>query len=300
MNTKKRALGRGLSALLDNSENEKLEQDMGEISIAGSVANILIDHIEVNPFQPRNHFDETALKDLSNSIKEQGIIQPVTVRRTDKGKYQLISGERRLKAAVMAGLRDIPAYIRIADDGAMLEMALVENIQRENLNAMEISLSYQQLIDDYNLTQEQLSERLGKNRSTITNYLRLLKLPAEIQVAIRQDKITMGHARALININDIKKQLSLYHKIIEKNLSVRNVEELVRKASESVKKDADPKTAAMVLLPPKYQRIKENITKAMGVNVDLKRNTNGKGNIIIPFVSDEELDSILHKLSLPK
>lgn len=300
MNTKKRALGRGLSALLDNSENEKLEQDMGEISIAGSVANILIDHIEANPFQPRNHFDETALKDLSNSIKEQGIIQPVTVRRTDKGKYQLISGERRLKAAVMAGLRDIPAYIRIADDGAMLEMALVENIQRENLNAMEISLSYQQLIDDYNLTQEQLSERLGKNRTTITNYLRLLKLPAEIQVAIRQDKITMGHARALININDIKKQLSLYYKIIEKNLSVRNVEELVRKASEGVKKDADQKTAAMVLLPPKYQRIKETITKVVGVNIDLKRNTNGKGNIIIPFVSDEELDSILHKLSLPK
>jgi ParB family transcriptional regulator, chromosome partitioning protein len=300
MKEKKRALGRGLSALLENPENEKLEQDMGEISIAGSVANILIDHIEVNPFQPRNHFDEIALKDLSNSIKEQGIIQPVTVRKTDKGKYQLISGERRLKAAVMAGLRDIPAYIRIANDGAMLEMALVENIQRENLNAMEISLSYQQLIDDYNLTQEQLSERLGKNRTTITNYLRLLKLPAEIQVAIRQDKITMGHARALININDVKKQLSLYRKIIEKNLSVRNVEDLVRKVAEGVKKDADPKTAAMVLLPPKYQRIKENFTKAVGVNVDLKRNTNGKGNIIIPFVSDEELDSILHKLSLPK
>ena len=300
MNTKKRALGRGLSALLENPENEKLEQDMGEISIAGSVANILIDHIEVNPFQPRNHFDEIALKDLSNSIKEQGIIQPVTVRKTDKGKYQLISGERRLKAAVMAGLRDIPAYIRIANDGAMLEMALVENIQRENLNAMEISLSYQQLIDDYNLTQEQLSERLGKNRTTITNYLRLLKLPAEIQVAIRQDKITMGHARALININNVKKQLSLYRKIIEKNLSVRNVEDLVRKAAEGMKKDADPKTAAMVLLPPKYQRIKENFTKTVGVNVDLKRNTNGKGNIIIPFASDEELDSILHKLSLPK
>jgi ParB family chromosome partitioning protein len=182
----------------------------------------------------------------------------------------------------------------------MLEMALVENIQRENLNAMEISLSYQQLIDDYNLTQEQLSDRLGKNRSTITNYLRLLKLPAEIQIAIRQDKITMGHARALINIGDIKKQLSIYRKIIEKNLSVRNVEELVRKASETIKKDTEPKTASMVLLPPKYQRIKENITKAVGVNVDMKRNTNGKGNIIIPFISDEELDSILHKLSLPK
>lgn len=300
MNTKKRALGRGLSALLDNSENEMLEQDMGEISIAGSVANILIDHIEVNPFQPRNHFDETALMDLSNSIKEQGIIQPVTVRRTDKGKFQLISGERRLKAAVMAGLRDIPAYIRIADDGAMLEMALVENIQRENLNAMEISLSYQQLIDDYNLTQEQLSDRLGKNRTTITNYLRLLKLPAEIQIAIRQDKITMGHARALINIHDTKKQIHLYHKIIEKNLSVRNVEDLVRNVTESVKKDADTNTPAMVLLPPKYQRIKEDITKAVGINVELKRNKNGKGNIIIPFVSDEELDLILHNLSLPK
>jgi ParB family transcriptional regulator, chromosome partitioning protein len=295
MNAKKKALGRGLSALLDNTETENLEQEFGE-NAAGSIANIPIDQIEVNPHQPRHNFDEAALHDLAISVKQQGIIQPVTVRKIDKNKYQLIAGERRLKASELAGLKEIPAYIRLADEHAMLEMALVENIQRENLNAMEISLSYMQLIEDYQLTQEQLSERLGKNRSTITNYLRLLKLPAEIQIAIRDEVITMGHARALLGIDEIKKQLVVFHKIIEKNLSVRNVEDLVRKASEG-KKESETKSSAS-MLPQNHQRAKDHLIQAFGVKVEVKRNKRGKGNIIIPFISDEEFDQIIEKLSI--
>jgi len=295
MNLKKKALGRGLSALLDSSETDLSEEGLGKVSVAGSVANIAIENIESNPNQPRKIFDEGALKELSLSILKQGIIQPVTVRK-QSGKYQLISGERRLKASIMAGLVEIPAYIRVVEDNEILEMALVENIQREDLNAIEISLTYQQLIEECKFTQEQLSDRVGKNRSTITNYLRLLKLPAEIQIGIRSEKITMGHARALITINDINTQLSIFHKIIEEGLSVRQVEEMSRKAAALGKTTVNIKP--INTLPNKYQKIKDNIGKITGVNANLKRSANGRGQIIIPFVSDEELEKILDRLSI--
>ncbi len=230
---KKQALGRGLGALIDDAERERLEQ-----KVAANL-EISVDNIELNPFQPRTRFDEQLLEELASSIRKLGIVQPLTVREIDGDRYQLIAGERRLKAARMAGLKTIPAYLRTADDQAMLELALVENIQREDLDAIEIAISYQRLIEECNLTQEKLSERVGKQRSTVTNYLRLLKLPAEIQLGIKNKQLTMGHARTLINIEDPEQQIKVYYRIIDDGLSVRKTEELVRKMQMTRLKDPE-------------------------------------------------------------
>jgi ParB family chromosome partitioning protein len=291
-------LGRGLSALLENSGAEEISTHFRKTSehiIAGTIANIPLDEIESNPFQPRNHFDEESLKELANSIKEQGIIQPITVRLTDDNKYQLISGERRLKASSSAGLEVIPAYVRTASDHAMLEMALVENIQRKDLNAIEISLSFQRLIDECNLTQEELSEKIGKNRTTITNYLRLLKLPATIQMGIQDGHISMGHARAIVNVPSIDTQLGIYKDIIDQDLSVRETEEIVRNIGDEPYKLIKTKSSH-TSLTHKYQKIKEQIGKQIGLKVDLKMSPKGKGSVIVHFGSDKELEHIVSKI----
>ena len=228
LQNKKRGLGRGLDAILQSPETDITSSDISGNYVAGAVAELNIDFIEANPFQPRTDFDETALNELAESIKIQGVIQPVTVRKMGRDKYQLISGERRLRASKMAGLKTIPVFIRVANDEQMLEMALIENTHREGLNAIEIALSYQRLIEECNITQEQLSEKVGKDRSTVTNFLRLLKLPPEVQVALRDGFISMSQARAIINIEDKAKQLVILKEIIDKDLSVRQVEELVR------------------------------------------------------------------------
>ena len=260
MSIKRNALGKGLSALLENPETDiTTKSDLGGSSaIVGAVANIAIDKIEANPFQPRSNFDAEALQELSESIKEQGIIQPVTVRKLGYDKYQLISGERRYKASVMAGLKFIPAFIRIANDQAMLEMALVENIQRENLNAIEIAISYKRLIDECSITQEELCTRVGKNRTTVTNYLRLLKLPPEIQIGIRDNKITMGHARAIVNVNDVVAQLRIYNEIISNELSVRKVEDIARTIS-GTQKQGSKKKDSKSNLTFEYKRIQDKL-----------------------------------------
>ena len=224
---KKNALGRGLGALLEDSAKGSVALST-DGNRAGSINEIALENIQVNPFQPRTHFDREALEELAESIKVQGIIQPITVRKLAENEYQLISGERRFQASKMAGLEAIPAYVRTADDQQMLEMALIENIQRENLNAIEVALSYQRLLSECDLKQEELGERVGKNRTTVNNYLRLLKLPPDVQVGLRDKKISMGHARAIINVEDVDKQLHIFQKIVNEDLSVRKVEQLVR------------------------------------------------------------------------
>jgi len=298
MNAKKKALGRGLSALLENSETTEISNFNNNVSsiIAGSIANIPVDRIDSNPFQPRTHFDEDALKELASSIKEQGVIQPITVRQAENNRYQLISGERRLKASISIGLENIPAYIRTASDHSMLEMALVENIQRKDLNPIEISLSFQRLIDECNLTQEELSDKVGKNRTTITNFLRLLKLPATIQMGLQENKISTGHARAIINVPNIDTQLAIYKDIIEQDLSVRQTEEIVRNIDNepySFKKSTKPTPTSS--LPQKYLKVKEQLEKNLGLKTDIKRNNSGKGTIIFHFRSDNDLDYICSK-----
>jgi len=291
MTAKKRALGRGLSTLLYSTETDVINGSVtvDKSDIARAIVNIPIDQIESNPFQPRTTFDQDALKDLAKSIAEQGLIQPITIRKIDQEKYQLITGERRLKASKLAGLSDIPAYIREATDKEMREMALVENIQREDLNAIEIASGYHQLIEECKLTQEMLSERIGKNRTTITNYLRLLKLPTEIQSAITEKKISMGHARALISIPSPDVQLSVFKKIIEKELSVRKVEEIVRNLGNEKEKAAPPQKN---VLPEQVLLMKNKISKKLNSKIILKRNNNGEGSIVINFNSDEELERI--------
>ncbi|HEY9561931.1 MAG TPA: ParB/RepB/Spo0J family partition protein [Anseongella sp.] len=285
---KRNALGKGLSALLeDNDAGKTIPQ--GELPAAGTVLMIPLDEIETNPFQPRNDFDETALQELADSIRLQGIIQPVTVRKAGDRLYQLISGERRLRASRMAGLQEIPAYIRLADDRGMLELALIENIQRENLNAIEIAISYQRMIDECDLKQDQLGDRVGKNRSTVTNYLRLLKLPPAIQASIRDEQISMGHARALITIPEADRQLWVFREIIDKGLSVRKVEELVRQVgSEPEKKAKKPGQ-----LPYEYRKIADGLSSRFGTKVQLKVDPAGKGRIEIPVLSRNDLTRIL-------
>ncbi len=282
MAAKKKALGRGLGALIEDSE-KVLESDE-------NISEINISYIDVNPFQPRTQFDEEALSELSNSIKKLGIIQPITVRKINNKKYQLITGERRLRASKLAGLTKIPAYVRTADDQAMLELALVENIQREDLDAIEVAISYQRLIEECKLTQEVLSDRVGKKRSTITNYLRLLKLPAEIQLGIRSKYISMGHARALVNIEDAKSQLDIFKKIIEQGLSVRKVEDLVRELSNHNNNDKSNKSVGN---NEEYVQLQKQLSDFFNTQVDFKRNLKGKGKIIIPFKGDEELERIV-------
>jgi ParB family chromosome partitioning protein len=295
MTVKKSGLGRGLSALLESASTDITNTKTAETAVAGGVSTILISQIETNPFQPRTDFEAQALLDLSNSIKEQGIIQPVTVRKMGYDKYQLISGERRFRASQMAGLTAIPAYIRIANDQAMLEMALVENIQRENLNAIEVGLSYKRLIDECNLTQEELSKRVGKERSTITNYMRLLKLPAQIQAAIRDGKITMGHARALLSLESEEKQLGIFNRIAGENLSVRDVETLSRNIhsykNKLGKNNNQPNTAETLKLA---EELKNHFKAKVGVKMD----KSGKGKITIPFKSADDLQRILNIIEI--
>ncbi len=287
--TKKQALGRGLSALL-NTENTPLEEVSPE-KIAGSILEIKIEDIEINPFQPRTHFDEEALQELANSIKELGIVQPITVRQLDSKKFQLVSGERRFRASKLIGNETIPAYVRTANDQEMLEMALVENIQRRDLDPIEIALSYQRMIDEVNLTQEEMSVRVGKKRSTITNYLRLLKLDPIIQTGMRDNFISMGHGRALINIENQTDQLDIYETILSEKLSVRQTEALV----QNYKAGGDTKEAPQKKIDETPGYIKESVKsfgEYLGQKVDIKVSANGKGKIIIPFGSEEDFNRI--------
>jgi ParB family transcriptional regulator, chromosome partitioning protein len=329
--SKKKALGRGLSALLsDNSTDDKLETDIvvdaADLAIAsgtnltaerpvatvvapevppappvptaGMIIEIPVEEIEVNPFQPRSHFDQEALLELAESITLHGIIQPITVRRLAHSQYQLISGERRFQASKLAGLKAIPAYIRSADDQQMLEMALIENIQRENLNAIEIALSYQRLLTECNLKQEELGERVGKNRTTVTNYLRLLKLPPDIQIAVRDNKLSMGQARAIISIENPEEQLYIFKKTLEEDLSVRKVEELVREMTEksqSTRSDSGSTPAAPV--SREIQQLQSKLSSYFGTRVVIK--SDGKrGEIKIPFLSVEDLNRVLDILKV--
>jgi ParB family chromosome partitioning protein len=289
---KKNALGRGLGALIDDGKIETPEREGGAVAPADIINEIELDKVDVNPFQPRNNFDEEALDELAESIKELGIIQPVSVRLLENGRYQLITGERRIRAAKKVGIKTIPAYIREADDQSMLEMALVENIQREDLDAIEVAISYQRLIEECDLTQENLSQRVGKKRATVTNYLRLLKLPAEIQIGIRTRGLSMGHARTLINVEDPEIQLQAYQKVISDELSVRKTEELVRNLKEKKNeppKESEPKQE----LPPEYTDLKNHLADFFSSKVEFKRNNNGAGKIVISFNSDEDLERII-------
>jgi ParB family chromosome partitioning protein len=298
MSIKRSGLGKGLSALLENAETDvttKTDIEGGK-TILGSIAEIKLDQIETNPFQPRTDFDHQALEELAASIKEQGIIQPITVRKLGYDKYQIISGERRVRASKLAGLTEVPAYVRIANDQGMLEMALVENLQRKDLNAIEVGISYKRLIDECSLTQEQLSDRIGINRTTVTNYIRLLKLPPEVQVAIRDGKITMGHARALLAVDDFSKQMMLYRDILKNNLSVRDVEELAREASGKAtsKGGTVSKEGQLSFELTKIQNV---LSSHFGTKIHLKRNAKGDGRIIIPFENDADLNRLLELLN---
>ncbi len=289
---RRNALGRGLGALIDDADNDTEH--------GSSINEIPIESIEANPFQPRTKFDETALNELAASIKEIGIIQPITLRKIDDNKYQIIAGERRFRASKIAGLKTVPAYVRAAEDNGMLEMALIENIQREDLDSIEVALSYQRLIEECQLTQETLSDRVGKKRSTIANYLRLLKLPTIIQKGIIDKAITMGHARALVNVPNTEDQLSIYNQILAEELSVRKVEELVRKLNEpDEKKQEDQKEG----LPEKkekhpieYDELKDHLSKFFRTKVDFFLNDKGKGKIVIPFGSTKDLEQIMGAL----
>lgn len=298
---KKQALGRGLSALLKDPDNDiNSVTDKNADKVLGNIIELDIDAIEINPFQPRTNFNEETLNELAVSIKELGVIQPITVRKTDFNHYQLISGERRLRASKLAGLTTIPAFIRIANDHESLAMALVENIQRHDLDPIEIAISYQRLIDEINLTQEQLSERVGKKRSTITNYLRLLKLDPIIQTGMRDGFVSMGHGRAIINIENKKIQLEIFEKIISSGLSVRATEELVKKYQES-KSETLPKevenTPETVAVPQFAETSIPEISKYFSAKVAVKVDKNGKGKLIIPFHSDEDFKRIKKLIS---
>jgi ParB family chromosome partitioning protein len=295
MSTEKRnALGRGLSALLNDSENvhqnkNSVSNESG-VNNPGSVNDIRLAEIEINPFQPRTDFDEQALAELADSIKLQGLIQPITVRRLGAHSYQIISGERRFRASKLAGLTQIPAYVRTANDQQMLEMALIENIQRENLNAIEVALSFQRMIEECHLKQEELGDRVSKNRSTVTNYLRLLRLPPGVQASIRDGQLSMGHAKALLTLDDPAKQIFYHQHIINKGLSVRMTEDLVRDVQRlPVKKEgkqAEPNSFQI-------QKIQDDLASKFSTRVKLKVGSQGKGSIEIPFLSQEDLGRIL-------
>ncbi|MDG1041132.1 MAG: ParB/RepB/Spo0J family partition protein [Polaribacter sp.] len=290
--TKKQALGRGLSALLkESSADINFASDKNADKLVGNIVEIELQNIEVNPFQPRTYFDEDALTELANSIKELGVIQPITVRKLEGNKFQLVSGERRYRASKLVGNGTVPAYIRIANDQEMLEMALVENIQRKNLDPIEVALSYQRLIEEIQLTQEQLSVRVGKKRSTVTNYLRLLKLDPIIQTGMRDGFISMGHGRALINVDSSEDQLNIYTKIVKDKLSVRQTEELVKNLKAG---NTSVKQTKQI---PNF--VKESITELnlfFGSKVEVNTNAKGKGKISISFKSEEEFHRIKNLL----
>jgi ParB family transcriptional regulator, chromosome partitioning protein len=299
----KEQIGKGIGALLGNIKDEVNAfqktpiSNSGEV-LVGSISRIPITSIEVNPNQPRRTFEEAPLKELAESIKLHDIIQPITVVKLANKKFQLISGERRFKASMMAGLKDIPAYVRIANDQEILEMGLIENLQRENLNAIEIGLAYKRLMSECNLTQEQVAERMKKERSTVTNYIRLLKLPPSIQVSVRTNEMTMGHARALLGLEHIEQQLFAAKEVKDKHLSVRATEELVKQivaAKAGVKKSASNQK---INLPPAYKRIEDQMASHFSTKVNLDRKKNGKGKIEVEFYSDSDLERILDKMSL--
>ena len=288
--TKKKALGRGLSALLNDPENDiKSAEDKNADKVVGHIVELNLDAIEVNPFQPRTSFSEDALKELASSIRELGVIQPITVRKLGFNQYQLVSGERRYRASKMLGIETIPSYIRIANDQESLEMALVENIQRQDLDPIEVALSYQRLIDEIDLTQEEMSERIGKNRSTIANYLRLLKLDPIVQTGMRDGFLSMGHGRALINVSNTDIQLEVYERIIKDKLSVRETEALVRRIQE---KSITSKKSATKEVDEKKQKALKQISSYFGTKVELKLNKKGNGKLIVPFSSDEDFQRI--------
>jgi ParB family chromosome partitioning protein len=295
--SKKKALGRGLSSLLsDTPETERLDETVAPAT--GGLNEILISEIEANPFQPRQHFDKESINELANSIKVHGIIQPVTVRRLSRNQYQLISGERRYQAAKIAGLKAIPAYIRSADDQQMLEMSLIENIQRENLNPIEVALSYQRLISECSLKQEELGERVGKSRTTVTNYLRLLRLPPDIQIALRDNRLSMGHARAIINVENPDAQLVIFKKTLLEDLSVRKVEELARQLMGGTHDKPGATKAASTAQPSReIAKLQSRLSSHFGTKVNIKSDGR-KGEIKIPFLSVEDLNRILDILKL--
>lgn len=287
MNTaKKSPLGRGLGALIEGVEKEALEKKV-EVNL-----QIDIDSVDSNPFQPRTRFDSQSLEELAASIRRVGIVQPLTVRDTGNGRYQLIAGERRLRAARMAGLTHVPAYVRTADDTAMLELALIENIQREDLDAIEVAITYQRLIEEVNLTQEQLSDRVGKQRPTVANYLRLLKLPAEIQLGIRNRTITMGHARTLINIDDPVRQINVFYNIIDEDLSVRATEKLVRHLQSQASKNHS-KSEKRKKLNTDFEMLAQQLSTLFETQVQFRINEKGRGRIVIPFSDGDEMERII-------
>lgn len=291
-------LGKGIRSLLQNIDSD-LKNAAGElkpelIEKSTATSRIPLELIEANPNQPRKDFDETALSELAASIKIHNIIQPLTVLPISNGKYRLIAGERRFRASKIAGLKDVPVYIREANSGQLLELALLENLQRENLNAIEISLSYKRLMDDLDYTQEQVAERMGKERSTVTNYIRLLKLPPDIQVAVRNGVISMGHARALINVDMVDKQLFIFSEIKNKSLSVRQTEDLVRKMYTG---SVDPKPAPKTAMPNAYKKIEDQLASGFGTKVKLNHNKKGYGSILFEYYSLEELNGLLEKLN---
>lgn len=298
---KKQGLGKGIRALLDTIDEEIQAPKEGVPAVSGqnanTIARIPLDQITVNPKQPRKDFEEQPLQELAASIKLHDVIQPVTVVKTGPSSYQLISGERRLRASKIAGLTDIPAYIRTADSQGILEMALLENLQREDLNAIEIALSYRQLMDECGLTQEQVSERMKKERSTVANYLRLLKLPPDIQKAVRDSQITMGHARAIIGLDHVEQQLYVYREIMQRGLSVRQVEQMVKELSSNDAAPIAPKGSA-AKLPVAYKRIEDNMASHLSTKVKLERKKSGKGKIVIEFYNDEDLERIMSKMNL--
>ena len=292
---KNNALGRGLSAILGTTETDSLKYNsQKETQIVGQTLNISLNEIETNPFQPRKNFDQERLHELAISIEQLGIIQPITVRKLRDNKYQLISGERRFRASQLAGLEKIPAFVRIANDQEMLEMALVENIQREDLSPIEVALSYQRLIDEIKLTQEECSERVGKNRSTVTNFLRLLKLPSEIQKGLSDGKINVGHARALISVQNSDTQINIYHDIVANGYSVREVEQLAKDFGDKNYKRTSKKKALSIanLLPFQQQKMAHDLSRNLDKEIELKRNKKGKGKLIIHFNNDVELAKI--------
>ena len=295
MAKQKKALGRGLSAILSNPSTD-ITQSQSNIEIQtplGAIGELLINTIEVNPFQPRTHFNETALNELADSIKELGVIQPITVRKLGYDKYQLISGERRFRASQLAGLKKIPAYIRVANDKEMLEMALIENIQREDLDAIEIALSYKLLQVECNLTQEKLSERVGKKRSTVSNYLRLLSLNPIVQAGIRDRMISMGHARTLVNISDEEAQLDLYKAILSNNLSVRQTEELAQGVKINLTNSTSKPITKKAPLPFSIQQLTKKFEEKLNSKTEVKLQKSGKGKLIISFKNEEELEHII-------
>ena len=295
INKKKGGLGKGLGALLGSEVNyatgEAIDTPQQQVN---HIAEISIEYIQTNPFQPREHFDAEALQELADSIKIHGIIQPITLRRLSEKEYQLISGERRFQASKLAGLESIPAYIRTANDQQMLEMALIENIQRENLNAIEIALSYQRMLSELDMKQEELGDRVGKKRTTVNNYLRLLRLPPEIQVAVRDGKLSMGHARALISIENIAEQLYVYKQVLMSDLSVRATEDLVRRTIQPKTKEVETKKSGNV--NPEILQVQNKLSQQFGTKIRVKNNEGYKGEISIPYHNLDDLNRILEIL----